>query len=72
MRSDILTVKLYPYFMTGTLKNLIMWENHLDQIYLGSAESTLTSTYKYLRYAGTIEECRAEAKHLNRQEFSDG
>jgi len=24
------------------------------------------------RYPGTIEECRAEAKHLNRQEFSDG
>ena len=45
MRSDILTVKLYPYFMTGTLKNLIMWENHLEQIYQGSFESTLVSPY---------------------------
>ena len=49
-----------------------MWENQLEQTYLGTADSTLTSTYKSLRYAGTIEECRAEAKYLNRQEFSDG
>ena len=36
------------------------------------SDSSSTSLWNIFRYNGTIEECRADAKYLNRQEFSDG